>query len=411
MWVRGFLDRADMARRKITTEDKIRPSEAEIITQMKIGQDKYVSMGIQNHQVWNMDETAVTWCIGPTHMFVPKTESARAKHQGVSNLKLRITAAITVNGAGDFAPLFMIIRHSAAVTSQKRPNQASIRVIQKLYKDDNGFGQSDGWKLDLWEKVLSIEGVTSKHSCWYVKNRNTRHVITSQHKAWNDTVRMMMFVDLILKDIKDADGKLLLWMDNCGPHKTDEVSDFIKESGVETALLPPNMTDLLQVLDLVVNGPLKRHTRTLRANRIVDCFKEYKLSLERLGDQSATLPAFKPPKPMMQQSMQDLISLVANEFSCPTFKDGVKRSFIKTGMSKNVDGQFVKYETCQSTLNMKIEPTGTIKEDTSNNEDNAALQHSIIESAVDNFLDQEPNSDEELDSDSDDDENNDDDSD
>ena len=107
-----------------------------------------------------MDETAVTWCIGLTHMFVPKSESARPKHQGVSNMKLRITAAITVNGVGDFAPLFMIIRHSAAVTSQKKPNQASIRVIQKLYKDDEGFGQSNGWTLALWQKELTIEGVT-----------------------------------------------------------------------------------------------------------------------------------------------------------------------------------------------------------------------------------------------------------
>ena len=55
-----------MACRKITTEVKVRPSEAEILAQMKIKKDKYVSMGIQNHQVWNMDETAVTWCIGST---------------------------------------------------------------------------------------------------------------------------------------------------------------------------------------------------------------------------------------------------------------------------------------------------------------------------------------------------------
>ena len=235
----------------------------------------------------------------------------------------------------------MIIRNSAAVTSQKRPNQASIRVIQKLYKDDSGFGLSNGWVLTLWEKELTIEGVTSKHYCWYIKQRNTWHVITSQHKAWNDTVRMMMFVDLILKDIKERDGKLLLWMDNCGPHKTDEVSNFINESGVNTALLPPNMTDLLQVLDLVVSGPLKRHTRTLRANRIVEYFKQYKLSLENIVDQSGTFPAFKPPKPQMQQSMQDLINLVADEFASQSFKDGVRRSFVKTGMCKTFGEQFV----------------------------------------------------------------------
>ena len=51
-------------------------------------------------------------------------------------------------------------------------------------------------------------------------------------------------------------------MNNCGPHKTDEVSDFIKESGVETALLPPDMTDLL----LVPGG--QRTTQTSHTNPI-----------------------------------------------------------------------------------------------------------------------------------------------
>jgi hypothetical protein len=54
----------------------------------------------------------------------------------------------------------------------------------------------------------------------------------------------------------------------------------MKELGLSMALLPPNMTDVLQVIDLVVNGPLKQHIRTKRAERIVDYFKEYKVQFQ-----------------------------------------------------------------------------------------------------------------------------------
>ena len=88
-----------------------------------------------------------------------------------------------------------------------KTNQASKK---NLYKDDEGFGQSNGWMFALWQKELMFEGVTSMNLCRYVKHRIMRHMITSQHKAWNDMVRMLINVDLISKDIKAKDGKLLL---------------------------------------------------------------------------------------------------------------------------------------------------------------------------------------------------------
>ena len=44
----------------------------------------------------------------------------------------------------------------------------------------------------------------------------------------------------------------------------------------DVSLLPPNMTHLLQILDLIVNGPIKRHVRQWRANIIVTAFKKFK---------------------------------------------------------------------------------------------------------------------------------------
>lgn len=74
-------------------------------------------------------------------------------------------------------------------------------------------------------------------------------MITSQYKAWNDTVRMIMWLETIVAPLKNKLGKLMIWFDNCGCHKTNLVDDVIEELGIQVACLPPNMTSTLQVLD------------------------------------------------------------------------------------------------------------------------------------------------------------------
>ena len=86
---------------------------------------------------------------------------------------------------------------------------------------------------------------------------------------------MIMWLELIMLPLKTRLGKLLIWFDNCGCHKTAIVQDYIEEIGIDVAYLPPNMTAVLQVLDLVVNGPLKAHVRQLRAKRLVRSFKNF----------------------------------------------------------------------------------------------------------------------------------------
>ena len=60
--------------------------------------------------VYNMDETAITYAIGPTHQHIPINQ-CRAANIGNVNTKLRITAVIAVNALGEFAPLLLIIKH------------------------------------------------------------------------------------------------------------------------------------------------------------------------------------------------------------------------------------------------------------------------------------------------------------
>ena len=200
---------------------------------------------------------------------------------GDSNTKLRLTAGIAVSGVGKFVPFYIIVRHS--VSSDAWPDQRTMRVIPNLNKKA-GFTENDGWFLKTWSKELTTtnkkkELITATHHIYYLQHAQTGHVITSQHKAWNDTIRMAMWTDVVFNSDfidKTPDGDRLLWMDNCGCHKTDVIINLFKQLKIDMALLPPNMTDLLQVLDLVVNGPIKAHIRTLRAKRLLHAFQDYK---------------------------------------------------------------------------------------------------------------------------------------
>ena len=63
---------------------------------------------------------------------------------------------------------------------------------------------------------------------------------------------MTLWFEIIIKPIKEKLGKMLIWYDNCGSHKTPTADNVIKEVGVKVVFLPKNMTGELQVLNLVV---------------------------------------------------------------------------------------------------------------------------------------------------------------
>jgi hypothetical protein len=101
------------------------------------------------------------------------------------------------------------------------------------------------------------------------------------------------------------------------------IKDVITETGIDVAFLPPNMTGELQVLDLVVNGPIKAHVKNKRATRLDESFQLFKK--ERLTDME--LPReqrknhdFSPPKPTMLKGMKDLILLFQEQFTEEKFQ-------------------------------------------------------------------------------------------
>ena len=238
--------------------------------------------------------------------------------------------------------------------------------------------------------MLTIKGIEASHKCTYIIHETSGNVITSQCKAWNDTVRMVMWYELVMNPIRLRLGKMLLWCDNCGSHRTSSVRDTILETDIDVAFLPPNMTSELQVLDLVVNGPIKSHVKNKRAERLYDSFRIYKAN--RMADMALPSdqrksPDFIPPKPSMTEGMQDLIMLFDSEFKQDKSRNCINASFISTGTlpyyseDNSLDKNFKIYEKSHSSGTLPIAPQETIELDDSV-EDNIEMQQETIERAL-----------------------------
>ena len=308
---------------------------------MKAVQLLFDSENWEDYQVANLDETALNWGLGPTYIYC-STKADRAE-QEITDLKARITMVPTVLANGTFLPSYFILKHS--VSSAAKPDQTTMRVVKKLHETQgSGFTEADGWDLKTWERNLNGQN----HKCIYIIHRLKGHVITSQHKAWNDQIRFAMMIDLILAPYAERNGgKLLLWMDNCSLHHGSDLKPILDAAGITVGYLPPNMTWILQVLDLVVNGPLKAHIRRLRASRILVYFQSYKLLFEKqllLPENQRSTPKWDCPKPEMKQCILDMIHLLETDFCDPKFQAGIKKSFINTGCFHKFDKSFVVFQ-------------------------------------------------------------------
>lgn len=86
-FLESLFNRGGVTRRKITREDKMLPSDAEILSIMKTGQDRYTKGNYTPCTCFNFDETAFTWAIGSTHCYCPGNQG-RATNIGFSNSEL-----------------------------------------------------------------------------------------------------------------------------------------------------------------------------------------------------------------------------------------------------------------------------------------------------------------------------------
>jgi hypothetical protein len=76
-----------------------------------------------------------------------------------------------------------------------------------------------------------------------------------------------------------------------------------------------NVTQFLQVLDLIINGPLK-DVRRKRGENILQYFRHYKQLYNSEMDKpedERTMPKWNPPKPTVQECILELINVMYDD--------------------------------------------------------------------------------------------------
>jgi hypothetical protein len=224
--------------------------------------------------------------------------------------------------------------------------------------NERGFRVADGWKLLVWEKSIpwtvkqsakakksETEPVTIlvNHKRPYLIHTVHGTVVTVQPKAWMDHVGLRMYADLVLRPWAKDDNLLVIW-DNCPSHTMDGVKEYYRQLNIEVALLPPNMTDKLQPLDLVVNGPLKADMRKARCEQLYDYFQSFKRESDNL-EKDKPKKRFLPPLLKIPDAPELVMTSTKKLFEAEESQKSISKCFIKVGLAPdpNLHGEFRKY--------------------------------------------------------------------
>lgn len=342
-WVATFLHKSGLNRRRVTNVEKILPPPEQVQAHMEKIQTRIVEMNFSRSQIINADETGIFYGEKPKNQYVP-SDADRASTPETDD-KSRYTAMLWGAADGEMGDAFCIIKCNVA-----RPDLSSTRVIQNLHNMP-GFKACDGWTLHVWERSLALKNKkglleTSTHRRPYLCKGGT--VVTMQKKAWMDSAGIAMWCDTQLGphvQRKCAGRACLIW-DNCGSHNSDAINAVFSSWGIELLPLPPKMTDKLQVMDLVVNAPVKSGIRRDRIQGLFAYFQTWKcqkLQQQALPvDQQQSLP-FNPPKPTQAQGLLSLFKVMEENFSTDKFKASLARCFVEACQAPSADGNFLKY--------------------------------------------------------------------
>ena len=141
-------------------------------------------------------------------------------------------------------------------------------------------------------------------------------------------------------------GRCCVVWDNCGSYNVATVKSVLAEWDIIPENLPPNLTDLIQVMDLIVNGPVKSGIRVERIQALFNYFQSWKIKrLQHMAVENQTdpPPSFTPPKPKVADGLQTLIKVLNTSLSTPAFESSLHKCFIEVGLLKGEDGTFVQF--------------------------------------------------------------------
>ena len=370
-WVHGFLKRGNLRRRRITgvsaplltctpplhgphspfhlprplpppLSQRIkadRPSVEDVRTHMAGLQAQLAGMGFEPREITNVDETPGIIGLQNSYAYGAARQQ-RTSAPADPNEKNRITAIVGFTGSGDPLPAAHIIRNSIA-----GPDQSSQRVLTALLQDLGG--NAAGWELFTWQRVVRVSGKTQIFTRPYLIHIATGRVIWSQIKAYQDTAGLIMYLELVLKPYKERIGakRIALVWDNCASHLNDSVLAAHAAADVHIFPLIRDMTDRLQPVDIIGNGPLKAAQRRYRANELYDHHQNYVADCHAALASKRPLPNFNPPRSTLPSFLLMHHKIWDETFGAEAFRAAVRRVFIAVGICPDGCGTYKVYSS------------------------------------------------------------------
>jgi hypothetical protein len=165
-------------------------------------------------------------------------------------------------------------------------------------------------------------------------NTVTKAVTIANSKAWMDAVTLVMWVEVQIKELFGGAKKLLV-VDNCPSHTVEAVKAVFAENNIILKFLPKNMTDRLQPMDLVVNGPLKASIKSARGLPLYNSLVNWKLEYEIAELRQEITPVSNPPKVELHDGLGIILDKVAEDFEVYEFKASLVKCFERVGLAKD----------------------------------------------------------------------------
>lgn len=103
------------------------------------------------------------------------------------------------------------------------------------------------------------------------------------------------------------------------------------------------MSDQLQVMDLVVNGPLKAGIRRARAGAHYAEYQKYRVEALKAQLEKRDIPEWLPPKAKLHEGLLALLDVMETRFCEQEFKEGMARVFVKVGLAPMENGDYMQY--------------------------------------------------------------------
>jgi hypothetical protein len=257
-WLKGFMKRNHLSRRKRTTTKDHNSKElmdiaAAYRVQLKDGDGKIFDN--HNHSmIWNMDETPIFFDHLESTTINEKGASA-ITIEGTKNEKQRVTVVLCCSANGDKMPPLIIYK-----SKSKNP------LIKNCIYEESV--EVDGKQLPVFvtkneKSWMTKEAMCAWFTCIYSQyhrmnydNNEIDHLQSiSINQSLNDGNQMND--SSIPRNHKRSPDSFLL-MDNMAAHCHDNIRQITQELNIQCKFLPPNTTPHLQPLDHSLNSAFKK---------------------------------------------------------------------------------------------------------------------------------------------------------